>query len=58
MYRGCIQASYAALAVMTRELVIINMWAGQLLCEGFNWVLKHIVKEERPVGERALCHRV
>lgn len=44
------QASYAALAVMTRELIIIEMWAGQLACEGFNWVLKRAIKQERPVG--------
>lgn len=24
------------------------MWAGQMLCEAFNWVLKHIIQEERP----------
>ncbi|KIJ65535.1 hypothetical protein HYDPIDRAFT_88083 [Hydnomerulius pinastri MD-312] len=40
--------AYAVLAVQTRELTIINMWAGQLLSEGLNLVLKHIVKEERP----------
>ena len=32
----------------TREILFVEMWAGQLLCEAFNWVLKHIVKEERP----------
>ena len=37
-----------ALAVYTRELLFIEMWAGQLLCEAFNWILKHIIKEERP----------
>ncbi|KAI0769156.1 PAP2 superfamily-domain-containing protein [Irpex lacteus] len=26
------------------------MWAGQLACEAFNWVLKHIIKEDRPNG--------
>jgi hypothetical protein len=45
-----IQASYAVLAVFTRELTIIEMWAGQLLCEAFNWVVKRLVKEERPLG--------
>jgi len=44
-----LMASYAALAVMTRELIIIEMWAGQLACEGFNWVLKRAIKQERPV---------
>lgn len=26
------------------------MWAGQMLCEGFNWFLKEIIREERPNG--------
>jgi dolichyldiphosphatase len=42
--------AYAVLAVHTRELTIINMWAGQLLSEGLNLVLKRIFKQERPVG--------
>ncbi|KAF8448908.1 hypothetical protein L210DRAFT_3609402 [Boletus edulis BED1] len=42
--------AYAALAVQTRELTIINMWAGQCASEALNLVLKHIVKEERPNG--------
>jgi len=45
-----LMASYAVLAVFTRELTIIDMWAGQLLCEAFNWVIKRSVKEERPPG--------
>jgi hypothetical protein len=44
------QPAYAVLAVHTRELTIINMWAGQLLSEGLNLVLKRIFKQERPVG--------
>ncbi|KAG2075632.1 hypothetical protein BDR04DRAFT_1005067 [Suillus decipiens] len=40
--------AYAALAVQTRELTIINMWAGQFLSEGLNLVLKHSFKQERP----------
>ncbi|KAL4243029.1 hypothetical protein ABKN59_011249 [Abortiporus biennis] len=40
--------AYAALAVQTRELLYIEMWAGQMLCEAFNWILKHIIQEERP----------
>ncbi len=27
------------------------MWAGQMLCECFNYVLKHMVQEDRPNGE-------
>ena len=42
------QASYAALAVMTRDLLVIDMWAGQLACEAFNWLLKRLIKQERP----------
>ncbi|KAI0339603.1 PAP2-domain-containing protein [Trametopsis cervina] len=40
--------AYAALAVYTREIVFVEMWAGQLLCEAFNYVLKHLIREERP----------
>ncbi|ETW78668.1 hypothetical protein HETIRDRAFT_440999 [Heterobasidion irregulare TC 32-1] len=47
------KASYAVLAVYTREVTIINMWAGQLLCEFLNWVVKRLVKQERPIG--AVC---
>ncbi|EJC99978.1 PAP2-domain-containing protein [Fomitiporia mediterranea MF3/22] len=43
-----LMASYAALAVVTRDLLIIHMWAGQFACEGFNWLLKHLVKQGRP----------
>lgn len=45
------QPAYAALAVQTREFVFIEMWAGQMLNEAFNWVLKHLFQEERPQGE-------
>ncbi|EGO22467.1 hypothetical protein SERLADRAFT_362704 [Serpula lacrymans var. lacrymans S7.9] len=41
--------AYAVLAVQTRELTIINMWAGQLLSEALNLVLKRTIKQERPV---------
>ncbi|KAF9466133.1 hypothetical protein BDZ94DRAFT_1158613 [Collybia nuda] len=44
-----LMASYAALAVQTRELTIIVMWAGQLAGEVFNWVLKHAIKQDRPI---------
>jgi len=43
-----LMASYAALAVTTRDILIINMWAGQVACEAFNWILKRMIKEERP----------
>ncbi|KAG2137621.1 uncharacterized protein EDB93DRAFT_1091072 [Suillus bovinus] len=44
--------AYAVLAVYTRELTIINMWAGQFLSEGLNLVLKRIIKEERPADSQ------
>ncbi|KAI0057433.1 hypothetical protein BV25DRAFT_1812448 [Artomyces pyxidatus] len=44
-----LMASYAVLAVFTRELTVVHMWAGQFLCEFFNWVIKHLIKEDRPV---------
>ncbi|KAI0285776.1 PAP2-domain-containing protein [Russula aff. rugulosa BPL654] len=45
--------SYAALAIVTREITIINMWAGQFCCEAFNLVVKRIVKQGRPPGSVA-----
>ncbi|EJD43819.1 PAP2-domain-containing protein [Auricularia subglabra TFB-10046 SS5] len=43
-----LQASYAALALFTREILIMEMWAGQLACEVLNWVAKHTIKQPRP----------
>ncbi|KAH7326946.1 PAP2-domain-containing protein [Rhizoctonia solani] len=43
-----LMACYASLSVYTRELLIINMWAGQLANEGFNWLLKQVFREQRP----------
>lgn len=43
-----INPAYAVLVVQTRELFFLEMWAGQMLCEAFNWGLKHIIKEKRP----------
>ncbi|KAF8505063.1 PAP2-domain-containing protein [Gautieria morchelliformis] len=43
-----LMSAYAALAVQTRELLIINMWAGQLACEALNWLLKRAIKQDRP----------
>ncbi|EMD39262.1 hypothetical protein CERSUDRAFT_93308 [Gelatoporia subvermispora B] len=40
--------AYLALALFTREVLFFELGAGQLLCEAFNYVLKHIIKEERP----------
>ena len=45
-----LMASYASLAVFTRELTIVIMWAGQLLCEASNYLLKHSFKQPRPNG--------
>lgn len=43
--------AYLALALYTRELLFFELGAGQLLCEGFNYVLKHAIKQERPNRE-------
>ncbi|KAF8634562.1 hypothetical protein AX17_004152 [Amanita inopinata Kibby_2008] len=43
-----LMASYAALAVQTREYVILVMWAGQFAGEWLNGVLKHTIKQDRP----------
>ncbi|KAL0953879.1 hypothetical protein HGRIS_005053 [Hohenbuehelia grisea] len=43
-----LMAAYAVLVVQTRELTILIMWAGQLACEGFNWIIKRAIKEDRP----------
>ncbi|CAL1698556.1 unnamed protein product [Somion occarium] len=43
-----LNAAYAALCVQTRELIYVEMWAGQMLCECLNYILKKIIKQERP----------
>lgn len=40
--------SYATLSVAQRELEVLLMLAGQLACEGLNWVLKRCFKQQRP----------
>ncbi|KAJ5368183.1 dolichyldiphosphatase [Penicillium cataractarum] len=42
--------SYATLVWASREVEVILMFAGQLGCEALNFVLKRIIKEERPKG--------
>lgn len=44
-----LMASYAALAVMTREYLILVMWTGQFAGEGLNLVIKGLIKQERPI---------
>jgi len=44
-----LMASYAALAVQTRELLIITMWAGQFFGELLNWLIKRAIKQDRPI---------
>jgi len=34
---------------VTRDILIVEMWAGQFACEGANWLLKRIIKQERPI---------
>ncbi|KAJ5109884.1 dolichyldiphosphatase [Penicillium argentinense] len=40
--------SYATLVWASREMEVVLMFAGQLACEGLNFALKRIIKEERP----------
>lgn len=40
--------TYASLIWSTREIEILVMFAGQLGCEGLNWLLKRWIREERP----------
>ena len=39
---------YVALIWSTREIEILLMFAGHLGCEALNWILKRLIKEERP----------
>ncbi|KAG5983071.1 hypothetical protein E4U55_000869 [Claviceps digitariae] len=39
---------YATLILSTREVEILSMFAGQLGCEALNFLLKRLIKEERP----------
>ncbi|KAF9447725.1 PAP2-domain-containing protein [Macrolepiota fuliginosa MF-IS2] len=44
-----LMASYAALAVQTREYLVIVMWAGQFFGEVLNYAIKRVVKQDRPI---------
>ncbi|KAF2722068.1 hypothetical protein K431DRAFT_284274 [Polychaeton citri CBS 116435] len=49
--------TYATLMWSSREAEVIMMFAGQMLCEGLNWVLKRWIKEERPTRKSpSPCH--
>jgi hypothetical protein len=39
---------YATLIWSSREMEILLMFAGQMACEGLNWVLKRFIREDRP----------
>ena len=41
---------YVTLIYARREIEVVLMFVGQLLCEGANWGLKRIIKEDRPPG--------
>ncbi len=41
---------YVTVIVARREIVGINMFVGQLVCELFNAILKRWLKEKRPTG--------
>ncbi|KAL9533404.1 putative dolichyldiphosphatase [Sphaerulina musiva] len=40
--------SYVTLIWATREIEVVIMFAGQLGCEGLNWILKRYFREARP----------
>jgi len=40
--------SYVTTLFITRELELLLMFAGQLSCEGLNWALKRLIREQRP----------
>ena len=41
---------YVTLIYARREIEVVLMFAGQLLCELANWILKRLIKEDRPKG--------
>ena len=41
---------YVTLIYARREIEIVLMFVGQLLCELANWILKRLIKEHRPPG--------
>ena len=41
---------YVTLIYARREIEVVLMFIGQLLSEVANWILKRIIKEERPKG--------
>jgi dolichyldiphosphatase len=41
---------YVTLIYARREIEVVLMFGGQLLCELSNWVLKRVIKEDRPPG--------
>jgi len=41
---------YVTLIYARREIEVVLMFAGQMLSELINWILKRIIKEERPKG--------
>ena len=45
-----ILVSYVSIIIARRELMMINMFLGQLFCELLNSVLKKWIKEKRPNG--------
>ena len=49
--------TYVTLIWSTREIEVILMFAGQMGCEALNFLLKRIIKEERPRRISAFYHR-
>ena len=49
---------YVTLIYSRREIEIVLMFGGQLLCELTNWTLKRLIKEDRPkrTSHAIPCH--
>ncbi|KAN0061880.1 hypothetical protein ACQY0O_005874 [Thecaphora frezii] len=43
--------SYITIILYRRELTFINALLGQLSCEGFNWLLKRLIRQPRPMAD-------
>jgi dolichyldiphosphatase len=41
---------YVTLIYSRREIEVVLMFIGQLFCEFSNWILKRLIKENRPPG--------
>ncbi|XP_041369987.1 dolichyldiphosphatase 1-like [Gigantopelta aegis] len=50
----CIIVAFITLIIFRRDLHTMCFLTGLLLDEAVNWVLKHVIREQRPITERVL----